>query len=380
MKPAYQHLRDRMLEDFWTKDGIQIGMKLPTERELEQRYGVSRPTVSKAIAALAAEGWVTKRQGSGIYVAAVRKDAPRHKQQQPRIGYITTSFRGVLAHRVFEGLERICWQHGYAVEAAITGGDMATERQKLAMMVSQGVQGVVMYPSGRRRGEREYLGGEFSDFPIVVVDLYQPGMRRPHFLFDNYEAGRQMTEYLLRMGRREIAFLKFSDALAYRSVDDRLLGYRRALEDAGLPFVSHRVIAFEPTGPLSEAHCEALERLLALRPCPTALITPYDPYAHASIAWLRQRGVIVPDDVLVVGFDNLQDEPWWERFPTTQPDFVRMGERAAETLLERIRTRNFEPTEVVLPCPLVIPARMPEGSGARVGAETSVRENYLPGQ
>lgn len=356
MKPSYQNLRDRILQDFWTRNGVKVGDKLPTERELEKLYQVSRPTISKAIAALAAEGWVTKRQGSGIYVASVCKPTPPHTdRQQPRIGYVTMSLRPVLAHRVFEGIERIAARHGYAVEVASTQWQYEVERQKIACMLEQGVQGVVLYPGGRDKSVAEYLGREFGDFPIVVVDMYQPTMRRPHFIFDNYQAGREMTEYLLREGRTEIAFLKYSDRLAYRSVDDRLLGHRRALEEAGVPWDPARVVSFEGTGPFGRDHCQALERVLSLRPRPTALITPYDPYAHASIVWLRQRGVSVPDDILVVGFDNLQEEPWWERFPTTRPDFVRMGERAAEALLERIRTRNFEPTEVVLPCPLAIP-------------------------
>lgn len=366
-KPSYQILRERILEDFLANHGLKVGDKLPTERELEKRYRVSRPTVSKAIAALAAEGWVTKRQGSGIYVAAVAKPpAAPSDRQQPRIGYVTMSLRPVLGHRVFEGIERIATAHGYAVEVASTNWQCEVERQKIATMREQGVQGVVLYPGGRAVGAEEYLGREFTDYPIVVVDMYQSAMRRPHLLFDNFEAGRDMTRYLLSAGHREIAFLKYSDRLAYRSVDDRLLGYRRALEEAGIPWAAQRVIAFEGTGPLGREHCAALERVLALRPRPTALITPYDPYAHASITWLRQRGVAVPGDMVVVGFDNLQDEPWGERFPTTKPDFVRMGERAAELLLERIRTRNFEPTEIVLPCPLAVPhPAMAEAVGVR---------------
>ncbi len=178
-------------------------------------------------------------------------------------------------------------------------------------------------------------------------------MKRPHLIFDNFQAGREMTKSLIAQGRRDIAFLKFSNAFLLRSVDDRLLGYRRAMEEAGLP---ERVLSFEATDPLAPEHCEALERFLALQPRPMALITPEDAYAHASIAWLNQQGVAVPGDVEVVGFDNLQDEPGWGQFPTTQPDFVRMGERAAEMLLERIDSRNFEATEVVLPCPLLRPA------------------------
>jgi DNA-binding LacI/PurR family transcriptional regulator len=357
MKPAYQHLRDRILEDFWKRQSIQVGFKLPTERELEKRYQVSRPTISKAIAALAAEGWVTKRQGSGIYVAAVAPPAKSDDgKARPRIGFVTQSLQAVLCHRVFEGVESVARKQGYGVEVASTNWDYAAERSQMEAMRQRGVHGVVLYPVAARAPDREYLAHEFRDYPIVVVDLYQPTMKRPHFIFDNYQAGREMTEHLLEQGRREIAFLKFPDAIPYRSVDDRVAGYRRALEDAGVPFVPERVITFEGTGPLTKDHSKAMEQFLTLKPRPTALITPQDPYAHGSIAWLQRKGVAAPEDVVVVGFDDLQNEPWSERFPTTQPDFVRMGERATEMLIERISSRNFEPTEVVLPCPLALPS------------------------
>ena len=112
---------------------------------------------------------------------------------------------------------------------------------------------------------------------------------------------------------------------------------------------------FKNTEPLTRDHREALESLLNLNPRPDALITPYDPLAHASIAILREQGLHVPEDILVAGFDDLQNEPWRERFPTTRPDFVRMGERATEMILDRIATREDGISEVVLPCPIDVP-------------------------
>ncbi len=320
------------------------------------RYGVSRPTISKAIAALAAEGWVTKRQGSGIYIAAIKRLVGQEKEQQtPQVGYVTTSLRPVLSHRVFEGIEYTTGRSGYAVEVASTGWDIEIEREKISAMRERGVRGVVLYPTPYRPAGKEYLAQEFQDFPIVVVDLYQPAMKRPHFLFDNYQAGREITSHLLARGCRTIAFLKYNTP--HRAVDERLAGYRRALEDAGMSFLPERVLSFDGKGTMTEGHIEALERMLALSPRPTALITPCDPYADASIDYLRARGLCVPEEVAVAGFDDLHDDKLGEPFPTTQPDFVRMGERATELLLERIGSRNFEPTEVVMPCPVVFAER-----------------------
>ncbi len=338
---------------------LRVGEKLPTTRELAARYRVSCPTVGKAVGLLAAEGWLTKRQGSGIYVAALTKPLRTETQKaQRRIGYIAASLRPVLTHRVFEGVEHVARTRECLLEVVCTGGKIKEERRQVGMLRERGVQGIVLYPPPRTH-EPEYLGREFRDFPVVVVDLYQPSMKRPHLIFDNWSAGREITRYLLDQGRREIAFIKFDETTLHRSVDDRLAGCLRALEDAGEPPMAERVISFDASFESRRADLElydrALDRFLALHPRPTALIVPEDEHAHVAMAYLRDHGVKVPQEVLVTGFDNVQRRSWGEKFPTTEPDFVNMGERAAEMLLDRITSRNLETGEVILPCPLWLP-------------------------
>ncbi len=347
---------------------LRVGEKLPTTRELSARYRVSCPTVGKAVGLLAAEGWLTKRQGSGIYVASLTKPlkTETHKAQR-RIGYIAGSLRSALIHRVFEGVEHVARTRECLLEVACTGGSLKEERRQVGMLRERGVQGIVLYPPPRTR-EPEYLGREFRDFPVVVVDLYQPSMKRPHLIFDNWSAGREITRHLLEQGRREIALIKFDETTLSRSMDDRLAGYLRALEDAGESPVAERVISFDASFASRRADMElyyrALDRFLALDPRPTALIAPEDEHAHAAMAYLRAHGVKVPQEVLVTGFDNVQRRSWGEKFPTTEPDFVNMGERAAEMLLDRITSRSLESGEVVLPCPLWLPPTDAMGSEA----------------
>ncbi|MCC6581386.1 MAG: GntR family transcriptional regulator, partial [Phycisphaeraceae bacterium] len=108
MADIYQQLCERIFHDFWQQSEVHVGLKLPTERELEVRYKVSRPTVGKAIAALAAEGWVTKRQGSGIFVAAIESEAGKRGSGSPfRIGFVGLDLGSELCHRVFVGVEQI---------------------------------------------------------------------------------------------------------------------------------------------------------------------------------------------------------------------------------------------------------------------------------
>jgi DNA-binding LacI/PurR family transcriptional regulator len=360
MSVSAYRLRDLIVTDYLASGAVGIGQKLPSTKEISVRYGVSGPTVSKAFSFLVADGWVVARRGYGVSVVALPSaDARHYAQPDRRIGCIVPGLDRVLAHRVFEGVERVARRQGCIVEVAATEWDMAEERRQVAGMRVRGVQGIVLYPTTLRSQAPEYLAAEFTDYPIVAVDLYEPSMRRPHLIFDNVQAGRDMIRYLLEQDRHEIAFLKFQDDIPYRSVDDRLLGYRRALADAGEPFDPTRVVSFVGSGPWTADFHAAMERVLSLKPRPTAIVMPYDPYAEAGIAWLRRKGLRVPEDVVAAGFDNLQHEPWAERFPTTQPDFVNLGERATETLLDCIRTRDMTPTGLILPCPLLLPDPLP---------------------
>lgn len=357
LRPPYQHLRERIFRDFWVSAPVQVGSRLPPERELARQYDVSTNTVAKSISALENEGWLTKRQGSGIYVAALANSATaRGPSRQRRIGCIVSSLRLTLAHRVFQGVERVARERRCVVEVAASEGDSTEERRQVEAMRQRGIQGIVLYPTVKRAPEGDYLATDFRDFPMVVADLYQPSMKRPHLIFDNWTAGRDMTRWLLERGHQRIAFLKFDAALPYRSVDDRAAGYCRAMSDTNVP---EQLLTYPWQASQPKEHARALQQamkqFLALTPRPTALIVPDDYRAHATVMFLRSQGVKVPEEVCVTGFDNLQEETWGARFPSTNPDFVRLGERAAETLLECIATRHCEASGMVLPCPVVIP-------------------------
>lgn len=366
--PIWAHsLRDRILDDY-VLSGAAVGSKLPTNVQLADRYSASPPTVVKALRFLTQEGWVTTRRGSGTYVAARPSVSAAHRPAPDRrIGCVLQSF-SVLSHRVLAGMEKAARRQGSIVEVAVVEDDYEREHRQIKVMLERGVQGVVLCPTLARRSGTEYLATEFPDYPIVVVDLYQPAMKRPHVLFDNLQAGREMTRFLLEQGRREIVFLKVPAEYRHRTVDDRVEGYRRALAEAGVAFAPERVMDWKGDWPTLGG---VLERALALQPRPTAIVTPQDPCAEATVAWLRKRGVRVPEDIAVAGFDNLQHVPWTERFPTTQPDFVNMGERAAEILLERASTRDLLPTGLILPCPLVLP------SGLKAAWHTDIDERHV---
>lgn len=371
MRAKYLDLRDEIIRDFWSRPDIKVGLKLPTERDFERTYKVSRPTVSKAIAALSAEGWVTKRRGSGIFVASLSRPVEIDGQQaQKRIGCVVSTLRSIPAHRIFEGAEFAARRQGCLLEVVCTNADYEEEKRQVRLMKERGVQGVVLYPTPYRPVDEEYLSREFSDYPVVVVDLYEASMKRPHLIFDNRAAGREVTRCLLEGGRKNVAFLKFDGSSPFRSVDDRFSGYKRALDDEGVEFDSSCVREIPESLDSLEGLHQAVDELLAQTPRCDAIVAPCDDHAYHVIEYLTAQGVSVPQDIIVAGFDHLVNITWGEKFPTTNPDFMDMGERAAEMLLERIASRATEIQAVVLPCPLWLPiSKKRGGRGAAASLE-----------
>jgi LacI family transcriptional regulator len=254
--------------------------------------------------------------------------------------------------------------------------DYAEERSNLLNMIEGGVDGVLLLPVLSSRDEADdYLLHEFPDFPIVQLDTPVSGANRSRIVFDNWSAGYEMTKFLIAQGHRHIAFMHLRTPTPNRSVEDRLAGFRRAMEEAGISRSDYLVQKyFSPARPISgtgadsvwdvydrilERNREEIPVLLGHSPKPTALIAPSDRYAHALQKLLHEAGVSSPRDIVVVGFDNTQEPEWSESFLTTKPDFGRMGERAVEMLVDLIEKKEPAVTELVLPCPVYLPPELP---------------------
>ena len=342
---AFTNLARLIKKDFVDSGEYPVGAKLPTIRELAAQYGYSMPTVGKSVDLLMKQGWLNKAQGSGIFIESL----PTAKKEL-RIGFIASSLDIALAHDCLRGVNYVVKKNNCILEIADSNDSVDEEYNQICRMHERGIDGIVIYcldemAKGKHFG---YLENEFRDVPIVVVDLYIPAMNRPHVIFDNFSAGREMTQYLLREGRRRIAFLKFNGPHA--AVDQRLAGYSRALSDAG---IEERVFSFD-SRPIDweEDMTRSLGEAFAEKDPPDAIEIPCDSGFAQVYAVLEKMGISVPKDVILTGTDNLCQFQGGHVWPTTAPDFMRMGERAAELLFDCIKTGSQKDTEIVLPCPI----------------------------
>lgn len=337
--PAYIHIADQIKAEWLASADPQNGKKLPTQEELAERFGVSRSTIVRALSKLVAEGYLHSQQGSGVYVA----DTPPRETGIKRLSLIVPDLHAPVVMAACRGAERRARRLGYQVLLASSEFVIAHERELVEQHRRAGVKGIILYPVTRSRQELEndYLLRRHPEVPLVAMDIGYEEWPCSRVQFDNYRLGYDMTQQLLRHGHRRIAFLHISPDHLHSSIQDRRKGWETALDEAGreIPASYREWPAFMRDviyrRPLHDSDYQAVaESLLTLQPLPDAVIAWNDVAAAHLIQALTNLGVRVPETIRVAGFDC---EPLITRlfrplFPTSKPDFVRLGELAVDVL------------------------------------------------
>jgi len=188
------------------------------------------------------------------------------------------------------------------------------------------------------------------EMPVIYVSQHVEG--RPSVYVDDVAGACKATRHLLNLGHRRIAFAQTVGARGFGfSSQERLLGYRQALTEAGVPLDEELVVTLPPRD--ERGAREAVGSLLSLREPPTAVFADVDEQA-VSITWtLRKAGIEVPERMSVVGFDD-QDTARWFDLSTVAQSPSDMGRIAGELALELINDAHADPgRHIVLPTHLI---------------------------
>ncbi len=187
------------------------------------------------------------------------------------------------------------------------------------------------------------------ELATVLVEVAHPSFSSVEI--DNEAGGRLAAEFLLQRGHRRCAFLGDSEVPDYAIHTSawRLVGYRRALQEAGLR-LPDAYIALAPHG-LDQA-CQQAHRLLDLPEPPTAVFTPSDTQAMGVLKAARERGLAVPSQVAVIGFDDVEIASYIGLTTIHQP-LKESGRIAVELLLARLADRSRPIQRVTLPLTVV---------------------------
>lgn len=255
-------------------------------------------------------------------------------QRTKTIGVVVSSIADPFVSEVVEGIEECCNDHGYSVFLANSNADPARERNVVQSFSERRVDGIVV-TSSRVGALYTPLLSEVK-VPIVLVNNQHPRGFVHSVMIENVQGSRDATNHLLQLGHRRIAYL--GDRFGHQSDTERFSGYRQALESAGLPFLTELVAHGDGK---SEEAVLATESLLRLAERPTAIFCYNDMTALGTLHCLHANGLRVPDDISVVGFDDLLIASYtYPPLTTVRQPRRRMGKLAMESLLQLMRGEN----------------------------------------
>ncbi len=184
--------------------------------------------------------------------------------------------------------------------------------------------------------------------PFVVVTRRVDDSKVPFVVSDNLGGALMLTRHLISLGHRRIAFTPIPEL--HTTNRDRFAGYRQALKEANIPYDEQLVV---PVTMASENRYAAMNQLMDLPDPPTAVFAFHDYVAIDVLRAAADRGLRVPEDVAIAGFDGMHSSLITTPPLTTVKQPVQeMGERAVEVLLNQL-TNNLKVHQVVLPVELL---------------------------
>ncbi len=253
-------------------------------------------------------------------------------------------------NEIVRGIEQVAREHSYSVLLADTENLPGQETAYGNLLAARRTDGMILLNGRVPAGllPQEQLGDKIP--PVVAACEYVTNVDLPTVQIDNIDAARKATQHLLDLGHRRIGFI--TGPLWNVLSRDRLHGYRDALLDAGLTFED----ALVAQGNFSIASgVTAASQLLDLPDRPSAIFASNDEMAIGAIRAARDRGLRVPQDVSVMGFDDIRFAAFVDPPLTTvsQPG-AEIG-RVAMTLLLRILTgQPIDDRRILLPTHLVL--------------------------
>jgi GntR family transcriptional regulator, arabinose operon transcriptional repressor len=331
---------------------LKKGDRLPSEAELVRTFGASRITVGRAVRDLQAAGLVERRAGSGTYVRSPQTSgALSFGLLIPDLGE-TEIFEPICQGMMASPLAR---EH-----ALIWGSPAGSSKEERAWQlcrqyINRGVSGVFFAPlelSSDKDDVNERIARALDEarIPTVLLDrtvVPYPG-RGHHDLvgIDNRRAGYVITEHLLRLGARSIAFLAMPHAAA--TVDAREAGYREALYTWHAPIDRSLVHRLDPSD------SSAVHSLMQTHQV-EAIVCANDRTASRLIPTLLRLGYSIPDAVRVVGIDDLEYAEFLPVPLTTLRQPTRqLGDAALAAMLERVARTDLPTRDILLNCDLVV--------------------------
>lgn len=330
----YEYVANALCEEIKT-GYYRSGMLLPTEERLTIMYGVSRQTVRKALSILEEKGIIEKKQGSGSSVK-IRNPAA----DSGKISVIVTYIDDYIFPSQLRGVEEVLSKNNFSAILSATRNKICNERRILEDILKDPVAGILV------EGTKTALPNPNIDLyeklsemniPIVFLNSRYPELKGPLYVCaDNRRGGYELVTYLISKGHKSIASIFKADDIQGH---ERYSGYISAMFDNKLFVSDSKTIWF--TTETKDRLFDKSENILSAIGDATAVVCYNDEIAFMLIKYLTACGKRVPEDVVVVSFDNSSlSEMSPVKITSLSYDDMNIGTIAARKLVDILNGRK----------------------------------------
>ena len=312
-------------------------------KDIARAANVSHPTVSRALSYSplvkdeTAERIREIAASLGYRPSAIARSLATKKTNT--IGVVVTNIADPVIADVVSGVEEAANEHGYSVFLANSNANPEREVKVVHSFHERRVDGILVTAS--RVGALYVPLLVQLKVPIVLINNQHPD-QPDEFIYsvtiDNIKASLEVMRHLIGLGHKRIAYI--GDRAGFQSDTERLAGYRQGLAFAGYPFLPELVVHGDGK---PEGGGQAMEKLLALPTPPTAVFCYNDMSALGALRVVHGHGIKVPEELSLVGFDDLAIASYTSPMLTTvsQPK-QQMGRMAMEMMIKLLSGSVFK--------------------------------------
>lgn len=325
--PKYRHVMDYLSEQI-SNGSLSPGDKLENEDVYARRFGVSGITVRRALNELVAKGDINRVKGKGSFVS----DASG-KSENLLFGLMMSVPQkqdDSFYTKVMMGVHNAILSKGDYLLVEFCDWDGSNESNAAQRLLKQNVNGLLVLPSDPARNKGFYGSLKSQNVPYVMIDRYDFADPCNYAGADNFNGAVTAARALMSNGHAGIRFV--GDNFKLSSEQERFAGYLYAMKNAGLEV--------DGAGPSAAVDYDAIVGE-AKQGKTTALLCANDSMAERALRELAGRGARIPDDISVIGFDDLTTMKDPETgLSTIRLDFRTIGENAANLLRQIVTSRR----------------------------------------
>ncbi|MEO7455943.1 MAG: GntR family transcriptional regulator [Gemmatimonadaceae bacterium] len=328
---------------------MPVGSRIPPHRDLAVQYGVSIITINKALSGLVSEGLLHSHVGRGTFVM-VRPASTSGTAAATTIGFVLRDLSSPFFSLIAHGAQQRADALGVGIVFASSSNRLDREEEQIRRLRLLGVHGLIIVSMSRTYRLSEAIqSAHDADFPYVMVS-WTAGEDVPFVGVDLADAGQLAAEHFVATGRKRPGYV--IDRAGSLNGSLRVSKYRSTLEDAGLVIDPAFMFEYPFEGEWNDysSGYAVGERIAKLESRPDAMFAFNDLGALGMLDSLLDAGIRVPEDISIIGLDDIELAAR-ARVPltTVRQPVDAIGARALDFLLARLRGEKPELRQLIAP-------------------------------